>query len=68
MQPLKTLRRKAPGLGAGVGVEDGGVRHHALLEADADAVLQIDGGKNDHGFHLRKLASSFRPVSWLFSG
>ena len=32
------------------------------------AVLQVDGGKQDHGFHFRKLAISASPSFWLFSG
>ena len=38
------------------------------FEADAAAVLEVDGGKEDHGRHLRKLAISARPSAWLFSG
>ena len=51
-----------------IAVEHRGARHVALLEADADAVFQIDGGKKDHGFHFRKLAISASPSRWLFSG
>ena len=36
------------GLRRRVAVEDGGARHVALLQAHAQAVLQIDGGKQDH--------------------
>ena len=42
-------------------VEHGCARHVALLEAHALAVLEVDGGKEDHGFHFRKLAISARP-------
>ena len=35
MQPLESLGRKAFGLGGGIGVEDGGVCHHAFFQADA---------------------------------
>ena len=68
VQPLKTLRREVARLGGGVGVEDGGVCHHAFLQAHADAVLQVDGGKDDHGRQLRKFSSSLMPMAWLFSG
>ena len=36
------------GLRRRIAVEDGGARHVALLQAHAQAVLQIDGGKQDH--------------------
>ena len=49
-------------------VEHGRARHVALLEPHALAVLQIDRGKKDHGFHFRKFAISARPKRWLFSG
>jgi hypothetical protein len=32
------------------------------------AVLQIDGGKKNHGFHFRKFEISASPNRWLFSG
>ena len=65
---------RSPGLegrcacAAGIVIEDGRLRHVALLEAHALAVLEVDGGKQDHGRHLRKLAMSARPSAWLFSG
>ena len=43
-------------------------RHVALLAGARFAVLQIDGGKEDHGFHFKKFAISARPSFWLFSG
>jgi hypothetical protein len=62
-------------------VKHGRSRHVALLQAHAHAVLEIDGGKQDHeragrdgaklnhhGFHFRKFAISRRPSRWLFSG
>jgi len=51
-----------------VTVEHGRARHVALLQADAIAVLEVDGGEQDHGVHFRKLAISARPMRWLFSG
>ena len=56
------------GLRGRVVVEDGGLRHVALHQADAVAVLQVDRGKQDHGRHLRKLAMRASPSFWLFSG
>jgi hypothetical protein len=53
MQPLKPLGGEALGLGGGIGVEHGGVFHHAFLEADANTVFQVDGGEDDHGFRDR---------------
>ena len=51
-----------------VGVEHRRLRHVAAHQAHAFAVLEVDGGKEDHGRHLRKLAISARPSVWLFSG
>ena len=44
------------GLGGRVGVVDRRLVHVAELQAHALAVLEVDGGEQDHGFHLRKLA------------
>ena len=68
MQIIKALIFEAFGLRAGGIVEHGHLIHVAELEADALAVLQIDCGKKDHGFHLRKLRIRARPSVWLFSG
>ena len=68
MEIVESLRRERPRLRGGIGVEDGRARHVAVNEAHALAVLEIDGGKQDHGRHLRKLAMSLRPSVWLFSG
>ena len=38
------------------------------LQPHATAVLQIDGGEQDHGVHSRKLPRMVRPAAWLFSG
>jgi hypothetical protein len=32
-----------------------------LLQAHGLAVLEVDGGKQDHGFHFKKLAISANP-------
>jgi hypothetical protein len=32
------------------------------------AVLQIDGGEEDHGFHFKKFEINASPNRWLFSG
>ncbi len=61
MKIFKALRLKGQGLGGWIFVEDGGLRHVALLEAHAAAVLEVDGGEKDHGRHLRKLAISAKP-------
>ena len=58
----------AIGLRRGVVVEDGRLVHIALFQAHALAVLEVDRGKEDHGCQPRKLAISFRPSVWLFSG
>ena len=48
MQPFETLGFKGFCLGAGIVVEDGRLVHVAKLQAHALAILQIDGGKEDH--------------------
>ena len=68
MQPGKALSREGLRLRRRIGVEDGRLLHVALLQAHAAPVLEVDGGKKDHGRHLRKLAISARPRVWLFSG
>ena len=68
MEIVEPLRRKRLRLRGRVGVEHGRARHVAMDEAHALAVLEIDGGKQDHGRHRRKLAISARPSVWLFSG
>lgn len=68
MQPPEPLRLEGRGLGGGIVVEDRRLAHVALLETDAAAFLEVDGGKEDHGAHFRKLPISFRPSFWLFSG
>ena len=68
MQPLEALRFERCRLRGGIVAEDGRLVHVALDQADAAAVLEVDGGKQDHGRHLRKLAMSARPSFWLFSG
>ena len=68
MQVLETLRGKALRLHRRFEVEHGGTRHVALLEAHALAVLQVDGGKENHGFHFKKFEIRASPKRWLFSG
>ena len=51
-----------------IAMKHGRARHVALLEADREAVLEIDGGKKDHGFQFKKFAIKARPSRWLFSG
>jgi hypothetical protein len=39
-----------------------------LLQPHGLAVLEVDGGEKNHGFHFKKLAISASPSFWLFSG
>ena len=48
MQPLETGVGKAARLRRGIGAEDRGARHLAAFEANALAVLEVDGGEKDH--------------------
>ena len=68
MQIIEPLRLEGGGLRGGIRVEDRGLRHVAMDETHALPVLEIDGGKQDHGVHLMKLAIRARPSVWLFSG
>ena len=68
MQIFEALLGEGTRLRRRIAVEYGGARHVALLQADALAVLQIDGGKENHGFHFKKFAISASPKLWLFSG
>ena len=68
MQIFEALRGEAFGLRRRIEVEHGRARHVALFEPHALAVLQIDRGKEDHGFHFRKFEISASPKRWLFSG
>ena len=68
MEMAEALAFERRGLGGGIVVEDGGLRHVAELEADALPGLQVDCGIEDHGRHRRKLARRARPRAWLFSG
>ncbi len=42
--------------------------HVAMHQPHAFAALEIDRGKQDHGRHPRKFATSLSPAAWLFSG
>jgi len=68
VQPFEAVGGEGARLGCRVGVEYGCPLHVALFEANALAVFEIDGGKQDHGFHFRKLAIRAKPRRWLFSG
>ena len=68
MQIFEALRGEAPRLRRRVEVEHRGARHVALFETHALAVLQIDRGKENHGFHFKKFEISASPKRWLFSG
>ena len=58
MQPLEALILEGFRLGAGVGIVDGRLLHVAELEAHALAVLQVDGGKEDHRVSVLKASSA----------
>ena len=68
MQIFKPLRGKGACLSRRIEVEHGRARHVALFKAHALAVLQIDGGEENHGFHFRKFEIRASPKRWLFSG
>src|SRR5579872_2874347 len=68
VQIFKPLRGEVRGLRRRIEVEHGGARHVALLEAHALPVLQVDGGKENHGFHFKKFEIKACPKRWLFSG
>ena len=79
MQPFAARALEGEGLGGGVLAEDGGAGHVAAQEPHAAAVLEVDGGVEDHaaglrgdsdrqGRQVRKFAISRSPVAWLFSG
>ena len=68
MQILETLPLEGQRLGRRITVEHRRPRHVALLQPHGFAVLQVDGGKQDHGFHFKKFAIKASPSFWLFSG
>ena len=68
MQIFEPLLSEGTRLRRGIEVEHGRARHVALFEAHALAVFQVDGGKEDHGFHFRKFEIRANPKRWLFSG
>ena len=49
MQPREAGFGELPSLGGGIRVEHGGARHIAAEEANAGAILEIDGRVEDHG-------------------
>ena len=68
MQIFKTLRLERLRLRCGIEIEYGCARHVALFKAHALTVLEVDSGKENHGFHFRKFEIRARPKRWLFSG
>ena len=68
MQVFEALRGEALRLRRRIEAEHGRARHVALFKTHALAVLQVDGGKQDHGFHFRKFEIKASPKRWLFSG
>ena len=49
MEILEALRLERARLRRRIAVEHGRARHVALLEPHAGAVLEVDGGEQDHG-------------------
>ncbi len=68
MQIFEALCREDPRLLRRIAMKNGRARHVALLKAHRFAIFQIDGRKENHGFHVRKLAINASPSFWLFSG
>ena len=68
VQIFEALLLEGQRLRGRIAVEHGRARHVALLQAHAQAFLEIDGREQDHGFHCRKFAISLSPSLWLFSG
>ena len=68
MKIFKTLLLERARLCGRIAIEHGRPRHVALLQAHRFAVFEIDGGKQNHGFHFKKFAISASPSFWLFSG
>ena len=69
VQPFEALRLEGVRLRGGIVVEHGRLRHVALAEPHAVAVLEVDGREQDHGRHLEEIGDqSARPSVWLFSG
>jgi len=61
VQMLKALLLEGVRLRGGIPVENCGTSHIALLQPNGDSLLEIDGGKKNHGFHFKKFAISARP-------
>ena len=68
MQPGAAGRLEMACLGRRILAIDGDPCHIAAQQADASAILDIDRRVENHGIQRRKLPSSRRPETWLFSG
>ena len=68
VQVLEALHFEFARLRRRIAMENGRARHVALLQPHGEAFLEVDGGEQDHGFHRKKFAISFKPSFWLFSG
>ena len=68
MQIFETLGGEGARLRRRIEVEHGRTRHVALFKTHALAVLEINRGKEDHGFHFKKFEIRASPKRWLFSG
>ena len=65
----KPARSNARACAAGIVVEHGRVRHVAVHQAHAFAVLEVDRGKQDHGRPLQEIGDQRKARgAWLFSG
>ena len=64
----KALLLEGTRLRSRVAMKNGRARHVALLQPHGETFLEIDRGKQNHGFHFRKFAINARPNRWLFSG
>ncbi len=64
---LEALALEGMRLRRGIAVKHRGARHVALLEPHADAVLEVDGGKKDHGRPLQEIGDQLeaQPLALL---
>jgi hypothetical protein len=57
VQPRATRLNEGAGLGGGIVVEHGGLRHIAMDKAHGMAVFKVDCGVKDHGAALALIGS-----------
>ena len=63
VQPFETMLGPGFGLGDGVAVVNRVLVHVALIEADAFAVFEVDGWKNDHRGMYREVFEGIQDFS-----